>query len=714
MWLESQVALKELLAQELPATPPRPERDRAAFSQGLATLFLRYVQVVRRLETCHDQMLQPQKRRMLRRVLDGALGRVLELKEALVQLDRSEYHFMDHVLQDLKLTPGRLRARFMGDIRRDEERERLARESGAKELDREQAAIRIQKVGAAPCPGDLTGRFPEYPDEDVGGSSILFAEKTPEQRGVGRGAHGVRAGGQAGGPHGGLWPPSLPALWELGSCRGLGTPVQQGHAGGPQVREELEQLEREEGDKKKKKKKKKEEKEKAKKGKKKDKKPEEAESLMLPPSKFLPIISTGFTQYQATWGERDVGKPVQQGCNLELIKAQMRKEVEKEVRLQVDEMMRQELQRLRLAVDREEPRPLKAKKSSKKLGKKSGKKEKDLTQDRTLDSLYEELVLQGILKKPQAVPLADYTGDFSYLGSTLRAAGAEPAPSVLDVRQNVVLYAILRLGSPTVHELAPQVRSLLLAGPAGTGEQMLVHAVCTETGANLFDLSPENLVDKYPGKAGLSLLMHMVFKVARLLQPSVIWVGNAEKTFYKKVPKEEKEAEPKRLRKELPKALKMLRVDDRVLLLGTSDRPYMADAKALCKAYERVLLVPRPDYASRYVTWQRLIQKHGGTVGRGLDLSALATVSDGYSQGPMAQVVRAVLTERRILQLPRRPLRAEEFLQLLPKADPVYPEEERTLQDWYLKTPLGKRWLKATEEQVEGKEMQGKKKKGRK
>ncbi|KYO37939.1 hypothetical protein Y1Q_0018247 [Alligator mississippiensis] len=265
---------------------------------------------------------------------------------------------------------------------------------------------------------------------------------------------------------------------------------------------------------------------------------------MLPPSKFLPIISTGFMQYQATWGERDVGKPVQQGCNLELIKAQMRKEVEKEVRLQVDEMMRQELQRLRLAVDREETRPLKAKKSSKKLGKKSGKKEKDLTQDRTLDSLYEELVLQGILKKPQAVPLADYTGDFSYLGSTLRAAGAEPAPSVLDVRQNVVLYAILRLGSPTVHELAPQVRSLLLAGPAGTGKKMLVHAVCTETGANLFDLSSENLVDKYPGKAGLSLLMHMVFKVARLLQPSVIWVGNAEKTFYKKVPKEEKEAPP--------------------------------------------------------------------------------------------------------------------------------------------------------------------------
>lgn len=30
-------------------------------------------------------------------------------------------------------------------------------------------------------------------------------------------------------------------------------------------------------------------------------------------------------------------------------------------------------------------------------------------------------------------------------------------------------------------------------------------------------------------------------QVARLLQPSVIWIGNAEKNFYKKVPKEEEE-----------------------------------------------------------------------------------------------------------------------------------------------------------------------------
>ena len=45
------------------------------------------------------------------------------------------------------------------------------------------------------------------------------------------------------------------------------------------------------------------------------------------------------------------------------------------------------------------------------------------------------------------------------------------------------------------------------------GKKMLVKAVCTETGANFFDLSPENLQGKYPGKTGGQMLVHVVFKV---------------------------------------------------------------------------------------------------------------------------------------------------------------------------------------------------------
>ena len=61
--------------------------------------------------------------------------------------------------------------------------------------------------------------------------------------------------------------------------------------------------------------------------------------------------------------------------------------------------------------------------------------------------------------------------------------------------------------------MAPLIRSILLVGPSGMGKKMLVKAVCTETGANLFDLSPENLQGKYPGKTGVQMLVHAVFKV---------------------------------------------------------------------------------------------------------------------------------------------------------------------------------------------------------
>merc|ERR1712131_90847 len=109
---------------------------------------------------------------------------------------------------------------------------------------------------------------------------------------------------------------------------------------------------------------------------------------------------------------------------------------------------------------------------------------------------------------------------------------------------------------------------------------MLVHALCTETGANLFNLSPGTLAGKYPGRSGIQYLLHMVFKVARLMQPSVIWIGDAEKTFYKKVPKTEKEMEPKRLKKDLPKFVKSIKPEDRILVVGTSRRPFDADLKA--------------------------------------------------------------------------------------------------------------------------------------
>ncbi|XP_070688696.1 dynein regulatory complex protein 11 [Pempheris klunzingeri] len=810
LWVDAHLELSRLLTEELPAEPPHPEKDRVVFFQRLAMLYVRYIQVFRQLEVVYDQVVHPQKRRLIRAVLDGVVGRVLELKNEMVEKEFSEYHYMDDVLHDLKLIPadleipipryfisdrskelqerktmltdilkmvevtespeplmakdmsqeeairiiqvverarqGRLRAKLNEESRKMNRMYRT-RDPGTAGI--EMAAVCIQKLwrgyiqrkrakiareeemiflGMAmdpkyqvPCSAeitarasegctqlkqeeheedyqksvvavtnqlrdveghdmsktmkdqirqwfiecrDATGSFPDYPDEEDGGSALIFVEKDPQQ-----------------------------------------------------LMEEI--AAKEEEDSNNKPKGKEEKKQKGNKDKGKNMEDEEEAGLKMLPSAFLSDLEVGNKTFEDFWKTRNESRNFNQRHEVELIKEEKRKVIEAEIRVQVDEQMRQELAEWKLAVDKDKGGKTKGN-AKKKKGSKSGKrkkKEKDLTSDRTLESLCRELVEQGLLKQANDVRLQDYLGDYSYLGTTLRQNDIEPMPSLSDVRQVLSLYAILPLGSQVVHEKAPLIKAILLTGPAGVGKKMLVHSICQETGANLFDLSPMNTAGKYPGKSGLAMMLHMVFKVARLLQPSVIWIEDAEKMFYKKVPKEEKELDPKRLKKDLPKSLKLIKGEDRVLIIGTTKDPLSADIKSLCKMYSKIILIPRPDYGSRYILWKQLITKQGGEVTKTLDLSSLAKISDGYTPGHMVQVIQSVVTKRRILQQANRSLTASEFVAPLAKIDPVFQEEEEALKNWYAKTPLGKKRIKAAtgkeeeEALVKGKDA---KKKGKK
>lgn len=86
-------------------------------------------------------------------------------------------------------------------------------------------------------------------------------------------------------------------------------------------------------------------------------------------------------------------------------------------------------------------------------------------------------------------------------------------------------------GSQVVHEKAPHIKSMMLVGPPSVGKRMLVHSICTETGANMFDLSPATVAaaTSYAGKAGLTMLLHMVFKVSEGVSkeargPDEVWM----------------------------------------------------------------------------------------------------------------------------------------------------------------------------------------------
>ncbi|NWS17036.1 DRC11 protein, partial [Pachyramphus minor] len=465
----------------------------------------------------------------------------------------------------------------------------------------------------------ITGRFPDYPPEKAGGSKAIFSEKSPEQ-----------------------------VIEELAA------------------KQEAEKTDQKGGNEKEQKEKLKEKKP-QKAGKK-----EEDEGWKMGPSNFLSILEEGSSQFRVFWQNRDNESDFLQDHDPELIKEGKREEVEEEIRVQVAELMEEKLRNLKLHVDGE------------KIGtqKKGGVKLQVMLSlaHRTIDSLYQELAEGGLLIKAQAVNLSDYIGTYDCLRSSLRGTGAQPLPSAPDVRQLVALYGILPLGSQMVHENAPLVKSLLLAGPTGVGKKMLVHAICTETGANLFNLTPSNIAGKYPGKEGLLMMLHMVLKVGKELQPSVVWIGDTEKMFSKAAPKGEDEMNSKRLGKMLPQFLKALKAKDRVLLVGTTARPFEANIGPFCKVYQKIILIPRPDYMSRFgkyfksswFLWKHFILQNGGAFSSLENLSCLAQVSDGFTQGHILDVVQTVLSELRLLQMPRKPLKTVEFATSLARHIPVY------------------------------------------
>jgi hypothetical protein len=131
MWKEAMVELLDQLEVNEPAAfdTSVPQDDEQRF-QHFATLYIRYLQIVRKLEEAYDQVVHPQKRIDIKATLVSVMGRVLEIKDALIALNRGiNFLNLDEVLVDLKLPPSVLEVpvpRYFIEDRKDiETREKL-------------------------------------------------------------------------------------------------------------------------------------------------------------------------------------------------------------------------------------------------------------------------------------------------------------------------------------------------------------------------------------------------------------------------------------------------------------------------------------------------------------------------------------------------------------------------------------------------------------
>eukprot|EP00899_Mesostigma_viride_P008882 jgi/Mesvir1/17996/Mv09337-RA.2 len=794
-WREAMMDLVDLMETENPEDPALAPKDLAEFS----CIYVKYLQLFRNVEESYDQMVHPQKRNDIRKMLEAVLGRMLEIKHWMVKLSKgSDLIQLGDILVDLKLTPdvlevpvprfmlldrrreledrnkflsalidkysvvpyvenlsvslpplpleeairviqinergrqGRERARIMKNIKEQQEAELRLQRMGGEGLSQEDAALRIQAA--------IRGFLARLHSKMIGNSELVFiGMKPPARSTVGDPMENeaeynkaiVRIKKKVRDMEGqdmreviqdkiNAWfvekrdvetgdYPDFPEPDEGGSKIILNPPPEEPPEESVDPRKKKDAASTA---------KKGAEKPGAKKPGAKDKKGAEEEKPPETMSRiFVQHIQNCLKDFVANWQDKDESDNFFQKHDPEMIKEAVRPVVFEEIRQDVDEEMKLLLINLKEMVAAERAKKgkkgKKPKKKAKKGAAKKGKKKKDPTSERSMESLYAELVSNGILMTVPKHTMDEYLGSFSYLGATLEKAAIVPEPSMSQVRAMVTEYCVLPLASLTVHSHVPHVKSVLLYGAPGTGKTLLASAVAHVTGSNLFNLSPRATDGKYTGKAS-ALLIHMVFKVARAMAPSVIYINEAEKIFItdKKKIKEQGGQEPfNRIRKALVKETNTLTPGDRVLIIGNSAKPYLAakatDSKNFMNFFTKHIYCPLPDYASYRLLWPGLVERAGGRLSYEFDLSTVAHISEGCTAGDIVKVCNALLTARRVSKIAERPLTESEVLGQLAKLTPVSKEDDTTMKEWTKKLP-SHAWRYVVEEPPDAKKGKGK------
>ncbi|KAK2721985.1 hypothetical protein QYM36_002524 [Artemia franciscana] len=417
--------------------------------------------------------------------------------------------------------------------------------------------------------------------------------------------------------------------------------------------------------------------------------------LQFQPSRTLGDINASAQRYKEQWLEKDLRQKSLEDSKYDemLLIEEKRKEIMEDIRRAVDSKMRKQLDILRAALERDlgKKRPRKVVRLRRGGRKSKKKREKDLTPDRTLESLVEELATYGIIRPPKNIEMADLIGEMKFVPTK----NGKSLPSFRDVKQAFIEMCLLPLGSKEMRLNAPFLRSLLIAGPRSCGKASLVHALCNEVGAVLFDISPQNLTGKYPGKAGLAMLFHLLLKVSRAVQPAVIFIEEIDKVL-KKTSKSDRGFESgKRIKKDLPKLIKSISSEDRVIVVATSNQPWECEQKALFAMFQKCLHMGIANYSHRYKIWteqiRQILTRERCIAGPEVDITALARITDGYSSGSIVRCISQTLSERRLSKLPYQPIKAAEFIPELSKLEPVYKEEMESFISWSQKTPLAKK-----------------------
>ncbi|XP_012643833.1 spastin isoform X3 [Microcebus murinus] len=246
------------------------------------------------------------------------------------------------------------------------------------------------------------------------------------------------------------------------------------------------------------------------------------------------------------------------------------------------------------------------------------RKKKDLKNFRNVDTNLANLIMNEIVDNGTAVKFDDI-------------AGQELAKQAL---QEIVILPSLR---PELFTgLRAPARGLLLFGPPGNGKTMLAKAVAAESNATFFNISAASLTSKYVGEG--EKLVRALFAVARELQPSIIFIDEVDSLLCER--REGEHDASRRLKTEFLIEFDGVQSagDDRVLVMGATNRPQELDEAVLRRFIKRVY-VSLPNEETRLLLLKNLLCKQGSPLTQ-KELAQLARMTDGYSGSDLTALAK--------------------------------------------------------------------------
>ncbi len=174
-------------------------------------------------------------------------------------------------------------------------------------------------------------------------------------------------------------------------------------------------------------------------------------------------------------------------------------------------------------------------------------------------------------------------------------------------------------------------KGLLLFGPPGTGKTLIGRAIASKSGAKFFNISASSLMSKWVGEG--EKMVRALFAVARVMQPSVVFIDEIDSLLTQR--SESDQEASRRVKTEFLVQMDGAGTsrDDRVLVVGATNRPQELDEAARRRLVKR-LYIPLPDDEARRSMVQRLLAKSRNDCSE-KDYDDIVRLSKGYSGSDM-------------------------------------------------------------------------------